>query len=147
MAAPVFHPVYMTNETITEPIVKPTGESGQAMQHVNPQYCLTGPSAKELVKILQTSFPQYVIAEHDGPPWEEFTGAPEYFNLDVPWITITNRSSADDGSDLVYRFNAGQFSAYFASASMTQQDPPQYTNPEVAWRNATQDIGEGLVGG
>lgn len=146
MSAPTFKPVYLTNETITEAISKATGSSTET-QEVNPQYCLTGASAKELVKILRAAFPQYTVSEHDGYPWPESTGAPEYFNLKVPWIKIVNPKGNEDGSDQVYDFNAGQFSAYFASASETEQDPPQYNNPEVAWGNVMTDISEGLVGG
>jgi hypothetical protein len=147
MPAPTFKPVYLTDEEVSGAIIKPTGESGFSTEQINPQYCLSADSAQELVKVLQAGFPQYSISTYDEFPQHMAAGSPFAFNKRVPWIKIVNPGGKDDGSDQVYVNNAGQFCAYFASASMTQQDPPQYNNPEVAWRNVTQDIGEGLQGG
>lgn len=147
MSAPVFKPVYLTDEEVAGAIIKPTGESGFSTEQINPQYCLSAASAEELVKVLQSGFPQYSVETYEDFPQHMASGSPFAFNKRVPWLKIVNKGGNDDGSDQVYLTNAGQFSAYFASASMTQQDPPQYTNPEVAWRNVAKDIGEGLVGG
>ena len=145
--ATVNFPVYLTDEQVSGAIIKPTGESGYSTEQINPQYCLAPASAQELLKVLQAGFPQYTISVYEDFPQHMATGSPFAYNNRVPWLKIVNPGGNDDGSDQVYLANAGQFSAYFASAKQTEMDPPQYNNPETAWRNATQDIGEGLAGG
>lgn len=143
MDAPNYKPVYMTDETLAGMTVDATGTPKQSTWNVNPQYCLTDQSAGELLAILQAAYPQYRIEAFKMDPENFSPATPFHFNLEVPWIAITNPGGLQDGQDQVYRFNAGQFSDYWASASMAAQG--QYRDPDTAWRNAQQDISVGLA--
>jgi hypothetical protein len=143
MNPPNYKPVYMTNEILTDPVTNPTsGTTTVVAFNENPQYCLSKESAKELFDILVAAYPMYRMTLEMRPPWPMGMGSPSKFNLDVPWITITNRGGGKDGIDQVYAFNAGGFADYWASASMAALG--LYRDPGVAWRNAVQDISVGL---
>ena len=142
MAAPTYNPVYMTNETLNQIVIDATGKPVPTSWNVNPQYCLSQDSAAQLLAILQAAYPQYTITMQMMDPEKFDPASPVNFNLAVPWLVIVSKGAAKDGSDLTYPLNAGQFSAYWASASMAAQG--QYNDVDVAWRNAQQDISEGL---
>ena len=140
MNTPNFRPIYVTDETLTFPIVGPAGSS-QIVLNENPQYCLSAASAEDLLAILRAAYPMYLMTIEQKDPWPGIRRG--IFNLQVPWITMVNRGGGLDGADHIYSFNAGQFSDYWASASMAAAG--LYRDQAVAWRNAQQDISAGMA--